>query len=112
MRDRDEDMVVLYTDSTGKHADCRVRLITTGPSWRALYRFSGGEETKHLSGVGPGPDIFALAREALAEEQRESAPPGARQGCGVYDPAGWCSVTRMRPWASARGRLVRCERRC
>jgi hypothetical protein len=79
---RDEDMVILYTDSTGKCADCRLRLITTGTSWQAVYRFLANGETKKLSGVGSGPDVFALAREALAEEQRESASQARAKAAG------------------------------
>src|SRR5215208_1823771 len=89
MRDeRDEDVVILYTDlacpATGreKHAEFRMRLITTGTSWRALFRFSGDGETKKLCGVGLGPDIFALARQALAERERKSAPLARAKAAG------------------------------
>jgi hypothetical protein len=80
--ERDEDMLIYYTDSAGKRAECRVRLITTGTSWRALYRFSADGEAKKLSGVGPGPDIFALARQALAERERKSAPLARAKAAG------------------------------
>ena len=61
MRDRDEDMVIMYADlacpetSKEKTAYFRVRIIMTGTSWRALYRLTVGGEPKSLLVSVPPP---------------------------------------------------------
>jgi hypothetical protein len=85
---RDEDVIIMYSDlacpatSRERRAEFRMRVITTGASWRALYRFSADGEMKSLSGVGPGPDIFAVARQALAERERTFAPQARAKAAG------------------------------
>ena len=84
----EENLVVMYKNGAGQTLSFRVALQMNGAVWQAAVGM--GDEVRHFSGTGAGPDVFALGRELTEHEaasrKREVAGftvlQGGRAGTG------------------------------
>jgi shikimate kinase len=68
----EEHLVVMYKNGAGQTLNFRVALQMNGAVWQAAIGWEAavgmGEEVRHFSGTGAGPDVFALGRELTEHE--------------------------------------------